>query len=156
MIPFFFFFAFGLLQASQLGVALVMTNYAASSIARKAATDPTVPTTTKNVPLPLATYNPSANNLMVAGMQYDTMQGCVTQTDPSVPTGALVVAVRSKIPAWPFFGELIHGALKDTYDQQGISCTGTLGGFGPFNFSAQAPYYFYVTGVAKAGLNYIQ
>jgi Flp pilus assembly protein TadG len=35
-LPFFLFFAFGLIQAGQLGTALIVTNYAASAVARQA------------------------------------------------------------------------------------------------------------------------
>ena len=39
VMPLFFFLVFGLLQIAQLGIALVVTQYAASSLARKAANE---------------------------------------------------------------------------------------------------------------------
>ena len=153
--PLFFFFALGLLQACQLGVALVMANYAASSVVRKAAADGI----TGAGIVSMTAYNQKAQNLMVAGMQFLDVQGCV-QADPGMPTASLAVQVRATVSAWPFFSNLIHGALQSNYAGAGTSC-GVQGptfadtqAIGPFNFSANAPYYFTIRAVAKTRLNY--
>jgi Flp pilus assembly protein TadG len=159
LMPLFFLFVFGLMQIAQLGIATIVANYAASSVARKAASEQNFPTATLGVPISLDTkYIQKANAMMVAGMQMDGGLTACIDSDPGVPTANLLVTLRTKLRAWPFFGDVIHTALKSTYDVQGGGC-GTAanpGGFGPFNFSGQAPYFFFVTGSAKVRLNYTQ
>ncbi len=152
MLPFFLIFVFGLLQMGELGVATVVTNYAASSVARKAANEETFRASASATPAPvIRNYMQKVQNLMVVGMSVDDLFGCVMK-DPNDPTAELGVTVRAKIQAWPFFSNIIDGALKGQYAPQALSCSDA----GSFNFSAgPAPYYFYVTGKAKVRLNYV-
>jgi hypothetical protein len=146
---------FMVLQLAELGVALLMANYAASSIARKAANEKSFGTAPV---VDLSPYQAKAENLMVAGMTLDGLPiGCVRRDDPAVPTATLAVAVRTKVQAWPFFSTMMNGAVKSQYDPQGLLCPDLVdsNAFGPFNFSAKAPYYFYVTGRASVRLNYV-
>ncbi len=141
-------------------MALLMANYAAaSSIARKAANDETF---TASVTIGegferLQFRKPKA--LMVAGMELDSPRAAFkpasTSDDPQVPTRNLTVAVRAKIQAWPFFADLVHGVVHDNFDAHSYTCT-DIANSGFFNFSGQAPYYFFVTGKAKVRLNYVQ
>ena len=160
LLPLYLFFALAVLQIGQLGAAILMANYAASSIARKAANEQTFSAgaSSRN----LSMYQQKAKDLMIAGMQFDGtsgIQACTDKDDPQTPTEELTVAVRTKLPAWPFFGDVLHGILKDRYSEDGTLVCPDLTSAksaGPFNFSGSAPYYFFVTGKAKIRLNYIQ
>lgn len=159
LLPVYLFFALGLLQLAQLGVALLVSSYAASTVARKAANEEALSTAATGVPVNLSAYDQKVNDLMVSGMQMDSpvgLIGCINRTDPTMPTAELQVAVRTKLQAWPFFADILHGAWSTQYAAQALVCAtpANPGGFGPFNFSASAPYYFYVTGQAKVRLNY--
>jgi hypothetical protein len=155
MMPLFFVIVFGLLQVCQLGLAVMMVNYTSASIARKAASENSFPSTSRSLAVPaniMSLYQPKANGLMVAGMQLEGLQGCI---DSSAPTADLSVAVRAKIEAWPFFADVLHAALQSQYDPPPLGCGGT--GYLPFGFSpGPAPYFFYVTGKSSARLNYVQ
>ena len=134
-----------------------MANYAASSVARKAANDVSMTAAGAGTPVNLIVYRQKVGNLLVAGMELDPegLRGCIDR-DPAAPTAELSVAVRTKLQAWPFFGDILHTAFQSTYDAPPLLCPdlATTGSFGPFNFSAQAPYYWYVTGRARVRLNY--
>jgi hypothetical protein len=157
MLPLFLAAMFLVIELAQLGVALMTANYAASSIARKAANEQTLTALAAVTPAPAikTAYSQKASDLMVAGMSLDDVAGCIMKDDPDVPTAELEVVVRTKIPAWPFFADLVHGALKSQYDPVTLVCPDTPGTFGPFNFSANAPYAFYVSGRARVRLNYV-
>ena len=160
LLPLFFFMVFALLQLSHLGFAVVMANYAASSIARQAASERDFSAAVRGSPVAIiAAYGQKAKDLMVAGMQLDGnsgLIGCIEQSDPTVPTGELVVLVRARLPAWPFVGILLNGALGSQYDAQPLSCGNLTNaqGFGPFNYSPDPPQTFFVTGSGKVRLNY--
>ena len=159
LLPLFFFIVFGLLQLAQLGLAVVIVNYTASSIARKAASERDFSTVAQGQPAGSVTaYSQKAINMMVAGMQLDTtsgLMGCFEQSDLSVPTGELVVLVRAQLQLFPFVSYFLTGVFHDQYAVQPLSCTDLTNqsGFGPFNYSPQPPI-FYVTGTGKVRLNY--
>jgi len=159
MMPLFFLLVFGLLQLAHLGLAVVMANYAATSIARKAASEKDFSTVPKGTPAGNMTgYTQQANNLFVAGMQLDStggLMGCVEQSDISVPTEELVVLVRAQFSPFPFVGYFLNGIFGTKYAAALLSCNDLTNqsGFGPFNYSSQPPT-FYVTGSGKVRLNY--
>jgi len=157
-LPIFFALAFAALQLAQLGVAVVIANYGASSIARKAAAEEngTFQSGSPN----LSAYEQKARDLMVAGMLFQDLEGCV-QTDTITPTAELTVRLRTKVYAFPFFGNLVSGAFGPQHADEGKGTCPSSGSaldsptaVGPFNFSASAPYYFYVNGKAEVRLNY--
>ena len=156
LLPLFLVLALGMLQLGQLGIAVVVTHYAASSVARKAVSDNTFSSGPIGVPLNLISiYTPKAKALMSVGMQLVEMKAC-RDPDPSTPTADLTVLVRTKISAWPFFGDIVHASLGDSYDAP-VLTTCQAQGNGFFNLSpAPAPYYFYITGKAIVRLNYVQ
>jgi len=160
LLPLFFFLVFGLLQLVQLGLAVVMVNYAASSIAREAASEKDFSTAARGAPATgVDSYGLKASNLMVAGMRLDGssgLLGCVEQSDVTVPTGELVVLVRARLQAWPFIGYVLNGIFGNQYNAQPLSCTDLKNsqGFGPFNYSPSPPQTFFVTGTGKVRLNY--
>jgi Flp pilus assembly protein TadG len=160
LLPIFFFIVFGLLQVAQLGLALVMVNYAASSIARTAASEKNFSTETPGVAVgSIDSYGQKASNLMVAGMQMDGSSGligCLEQSDVTVPTGELVVLVRAQLSAWPFIGYILNGIFGNQYATQPLSCGDLTNahGFGPFNYSPNPLPTFFVTGTGKVRLNY--
>jgi hypothetical protein len=161
VLPLFLVLVVGGLQLAQLGMAIVISNYAASSIARKAVSEQSFSATATGA-VNLANYDQKAKSLMTAGMQVDDphgLVGCVIQQPGNTsPTAELHVAVRTKLSAWPVFAQLLHTVWLGTYDAQPLACLqqpSNPGGFGPFNFSAQAPYYFYVTGEARVQTNYV-
>jgi len=160
LIPLFFFIVFGVLQLAQLGMAVVMVNYAASSIAREAASEKDFSNAARGVPATAVdSYGQKAGKLMVAGMQLDGSSGilgCIEQSDVTVPTGELVVLVRARLQAWPFVGYALNGIFGSQYDAQPLSCTDLTNskGFGPFNYSPDSPQTFFVTGTGKVRLNY--
>lgn len=157
LLPLFFFIVFALLQLAHMGLAVLMVNYAASSIARQAASDNNIGPSTGDPNAAIVSYWDKAGKLMVAGIHLDTygLKGCVSQADASVPTGELVVRVRATMPAWPFVGYLLNGLFGDRYAAQALDCGNaqSSGGFGPFNYSSQPPT-FYITGTGKVRLNY--
>jgi len=156
LLPVFLLFVIGVLQISQIGVAIVLSQYAASSVARKASSAQVLSSGSHP---DLNTYEPKVKALMQVGMQYDGMQGCVANTNSgNDPTAELEVAVRSKIEAWPFFSTLMNQVVQTQYSTNVIDCTtmSNPGGIGPVNFSGQStPPYFYITGKAKVRLNYV-
>lgn len=159
MMPLFLIVAFGALQVAELGMALMLANYAASSVATKGVQDPALNTPSLGPPPAIAAYGPKVDSLMVGQLQRDALVACIQKDPNGAPTADLLVAVRAKLPAWPMMGNVLSGAFgSQSYDAQPLTCPGldNTSGFGPFNFSSQAPYYFYVTGWAKARLNYIQ
>jgi hypothetical protein len=159
LLPLFFVLVFGLLQLAHLGIAVVMANYAAGSIARKVASDRDLSAATRGQPVGNMTpYVGQANDLMVAGMQLDSgggLMGCVEQADMSVPTGELVVLVRSQFSPFPFVGYFLNWTFGTRYATSLLSCTDLTNqsGFGPFNYSSSPPTIF-VTGTGKVRLNY--
>jgi hypothetical protein len=158
MLPLFFLLVFGLLQAAQAGIAIVVANYAASSVARRAANgqNPASLGTGSNVAL--ENYRSKINSFLVAGVGLDDFKGCMTRADPSVPTGELAVAVRTKLPAWPVIGQVLHKLLSSDYEAPALTCQNidSAAAFSNFNFSSDAPYTIYITGKAKVRLNYVQ
>jgi hypothetical protein len=152
--PLFLFFMFMVLQLAELGVALLMTNYAASSVARTAAN---ATSAGGAAVIDLGPYQGKLENLMTAGMTLTDKRACVVRDDPTVPTATLAVAVRAQVQAWPFFSNILSGVWNGQYAPQPLLCPSLVDtqSFGPFNFSAQAPYYFYVTGRAAVRLNYV-
>ena len=159
LLPLYFVLVFGLLQLAHLGLAVVMANYAAASIARKAASEKDLSSVSRGQPAGnMAGYIPQANNLLIAGMQLDSgggLIGCVEQSDPTVPTGELVVLVRAQFPPFPFVGYFLNGVFGSKYAAVSLSCSDLTNqsGFGQFNYSPQPPT-IYVTGSGKVRLNY--
>lgn len=157
LMPVFFLIVFGLLQLAQLGLAVVMTSYAASSIARIAAASTTI-SAVNGATSSISQYQTNAQNIMLPrmGINFKDLKGCIQATPP---TATLTVRVRARVDAYPFFAQILSAALDDNYldepggacDQQMVSPTG----FGPFNFQGQtAPYYFYISGIARSRMNY--
>ena len=91
MLPLFLAIAIAALQIAQLGLATVMTHYAASSIARQAASSQSYSSLPQGGGhINLAYYSQKALNMMVGGIQLDNVSGltgCVSSSDPRVPTG---------------------------------------------------------------------
>jgi len=154
LMPLFFLFFFGLLQVAQLGIAVVMTSYAASSIARIAAASGNVSAASSGPVSSISQYQSNAQKFMVAGASLKDLSACVQATPP---TATLTVRVRAKVDAYPFFAQVLSGALSNAYaDESGGTCPNLANpnGFGPFNFSNNGAYYFYVSGIASTRLNY--
>jgi Flp pilus assembly protein TadG len=150
LMPLFLLFVFGLLQVCQLGIAILMVNYAASSIARKAASENNF-APPANVSSIMSNYQQKSSGLMVAGMQPLITGGLLGCVESSPPTANLFVAVRTKISAWPFFAQTVDKALRSPGAPAALSCSGN----NTVDFSNESgAYYFYVTGQAKVRLNY--
>ncbi|HVO33732.1 MAG TPA: TadE family protein [Elusimicrobiota bacterium] len=165
VLPLFLALAFAGLQLAQLGVGIVMADYAASSVARKAAAEEKIPTRLFNTIQDLTPlYGQKATDLMVAGMKFQDAAGCVSPDVPGEPSVSLTVRVRATVSAFPILGDLLHGAWHANYtgpigSAVSGACPGGSGmdgapGLGPINFSASPPYYFTVNGKATVRMNY--
>lgn len=160
VLPIFLMIALGVLQLAQLGVALAMANYAASSVARSVVSSAASSST--NSSLNLSAYQTKADQLMVAGMQLDSMIGCVqnglANGTSTLPVSNVMVGLQAKVRAFPFFGNILHGALGNRYEPPGTppSCQDVTQREGSVNifYSNSAPYYFYVLGTSQARMNY--
>jgi hypothetical protein len=155
LLPLFLMFVFALLQIAQLGVAVVMTNYAASSIARTAAESNAIGGGSSGSVSAITQYQSNAEKFMVGGMNFAGVRACVSATPP---TATITVRVRARIDAYPFFAQVLASTLKDTYADLGTGACPDMDshtGFGPFNFTIQGGTYFFINGIARARLNYV-
>ena len=101
LLPLYFLFVFGLLQAGQLSVALLVANYGASSIARRMVAD--------DADSP-DKYRPRFENLLVAGMKYEGLKAS-HEPDSGGGSGLLssvTVDACSKVGAFPFVAQTLH------------------------------------------------
>lgn len=155
LLPLFLLFVFGLLQIAQLGIAVVMTNYAASSIARTAAASNAITMASSGSVSSITQYNSNAEKFMVAGMNFAGVRACVETTPP---TATLTVRVRARVNAYPFFAQVLSASLRDRYADTGSGNCPDMDNattFGPFNFTDIGSYYFFVNGIARTRLNYV-
>lgn len=151
MLPIYLGIILGLIQIGQLGIALIVTNYSASKIARKAVAEQTFASSGGAVSM--TSFKTDLENSMVVGMSAGDVVGCVSQSNSVLRE--LEVRASTKVDAIPFFGDLMHIGMQATYaDSPLVGCNEPAKTIGPFNFSSRSPYYWTVHGVAKARMNY--
>jgi len=172
-LPIYLTLAFLAMQICQLGVALLMTNYGASSIARKIAREEStgletsIGQTSSNIqtvathPVPDlrawgSDYGTQLNKLMVAGMSFNGLSGCIL-TEGVTPT--LTVNASAAVPAFPLVGVFLNKALNSNYDGgdiDGNPCIEqiqkSLGSIA-FKSSTTGGFQFIVYGRASVRLN---
>jgi len=149
LFPVFMLLVLGLIQMGQLATALLIANYAASSIARQVVRDGRAGDRTA--------HEARLRKLMTAGMK----NGKVTI---DMPTGGLMSNVTvnacAEIGAFPFVNYFVKHSIKLTMGPYisptgGVNCESTIpNSMGPFYYYRQHPYYFVVHGKATARLNY--
>lgn len=129
LLPFFLALAFFGLQASQLGMGLVLANYGASKIAHQAVAQDTTD---------VGQFQAYLDRVLVGSMRTESVTGTVDRTDV---VATLKVDAKVGIPAFPFVGALLSG--KVATDPSGI-----------FYLSSSVPYTWTVNGAAQARMNY--
>ena len=160
MMPIYFLIIFALLQVGQLGAALVVTNYGASTVARKISQDedPSVLGPIRGTLGPLDSapenYKQKFENLFVAGMQYAGLTGKI-DGNSNDPAATLTVNACAKVNAFPLVGIFVHSIFGNRFDARG-TCDVDTGppSFGPFQFTPSAPYAFVIRAKAQVRLNY--
>lgn len=138
---------FGLLQACQIGVALVMVNYGAGSIARRASRSPDSGNQAISGPL-RADYA----KLMVAGMKSPGLQGC-DYPSANQATKDLMVIAQAEVDAFPFMGEWLRRTPLANAAPAGCPSGPNLN-VTPVSLTPNAPFRFIVRGTALARRNY--
>jgi len=153
ILPLFLLMVFGLLQAVQIGIGLVVVNYGAGSIARKVGREATALTTAS---VPITNHQTDFAGLMIAGLNSKSLTGCydTSNTDPNAVAKNVVVTAQAEIGAFPIIGPMLDKMapnFKSTSWSPG--CTEdpvpAVGFTGP-------PYKFIVRGMAVARRNYLQ
>jgi hypothetical protein len=139
LMPLYLLLIFGLLQLAQLGVAVLVTNYAAGTIARQLVQDGT---TDASVGMP------RFQKLMVAGM---SVYGLQAETEGSGLLTDVTVHACTKVGAMPVVNYFVKHALPKNPLPQPGAC---LDEYGLFRYYRQWPYYFVVHGKATARMNY--
>ncbi len=140
LFPFYMVLVFGLLQLGQLGVALLVANYAASSIARQAVED--------NISGSVE-YTSKMEKLMTAGMRRPYAKATAEFSTP--PFAEVSADACAEVYAYPFIGQLLGKAItKGLASGNSSKCT-TLS---TFAYSNSRPAYFVVHGKASARMNY--
>ena len=107
LLPFFFMLVFGLLQLGQLGVALLVSNYAASAIARQVVQDQV------RSPGLGGAYMNRYNGLLAAGMRRPQLNAVYTQ-DNGIFWNVTVHACAD-IRAFPLVGEFLKPVLGQSH-----------------------------------------
>ena len=113
MVPLYFLIVFGLLQIGQLGVALLMVNYGASSVARAVAQDPPKLGPAdgyglidmKELGFP---FKEKFSKLLIGGMYDSKIRGCI-EKDSNV-TATLHVFGSASVNAFPLLGNFLASA----------------------------------------------
>jgi Flp pilus assembly protein TadG len=145
VMPLFLFLVFGILQAGQIGIGLIVVNYAAGSVARKAARTSTPDTNSTN-------FQAEYDKLMSVGMKSSPLDihcdgGCVKVTND------VIVTAEATMDAFPVFGPILNSMAPSfktsaTWKPNGkVESVPALGFQGP-------PYKFIVRGMAVARMNY--
>jgi hypothetical protein len=137
LLPLYFVFVFGLLQVAQLGIALAVSSYAASSVARRMVQDNT---------LNASSYQATFQNLMTAGMRYNDLYADNAASGAQIFTDITVHAC-AEVSAFPLVGDFLNRPLTP---YKGNCRSGNA--MGPFSFSGP-PYKFIVRGRAVARMN---
>src|SRR5690349_10989614 len=112
LMPLYFLIVFALLQVGQLGAALLVVEYGASTVARQASQDedPSVVANASGSVFSLDTtqnYKQKFVNLFVAGMQYAGLTGKIKGNGSTTnidPAATLTVNACAKVNAFPFLG----------------------------------------------------
>lgn len=162
LLPLYLLVTLGLLQIVQLGAALIMVNYGASSIAHKA-----VQADSSSVFGALAgaasgqlspaggafaqTYIPELNSLLIAGMNTPTLRACIQKDTPI--TATLMVWTGAHVNTFPFVGSFLHAIFGSKYAGSGETGCSDNNELGPFYFSGDGTFYV-VRGKAQVRLNY--
>jgi len=154
MLPLYFLFVFAFLQVLELGLAAIVAHYAASSVARMAVQNENF-SGTCFATIPEADVQAKVESLMFGGfMKYAGVKAAIVKNPP---TADVSVVVRLEVAAFPFVNTAFHAALTDSVDGA-PTCVNNdvvpINTFGPFNFSANPPYLFYVNGRSIARMNY--
>lgn len=139
LLPVYLLLVFGLLQMGQLAIALLVTDYAASAIARQAVQEGSTGSQ--------GSYNDRFQRLLTVGMKNPTVQ---VVADSGLLSNVTVHAC-AQIDAMPFIGQIIGRPLASGL---GTGGPGNCQNLRAFAFSGGAPYAFTVHGKATARMNY--
>jgi hypothetical protein len=134
--PLFFVLVFGCLQLAQLGVALIVANYGASSIARKVV---------QAGGSSGSDYTSKFNDLLSAGMKKPTV---VISESPTGKLSDVSVDACAEIAAFPFVATLFGRPLGSVLGAGSVDQCASLRRFAFNNGN------FVVHGEAKARMNY--
>ena len=130
MFPVFLIGMLFVLQLGQIGVAVLVVNYGASSIAKKAVSiDGRMPNAEEKL-----------NSLFVAGMK--NPQVTQKETLASPPLRELTVETRADVGTFPLIGKILSDVLGGNRP------------IGPMIFSTSPPYPITVVGQATVRANY--
>jgi hypothetical protein len=141
LLPFFFFLGFGALQVAQLGITLLIADYAASAIARQVVQDGLRPSGSPSA-LP-GSYNARFRKLFAAGMKNGQL---MVSADRSGIVGNVTVYACADVSSWPLVGILVKAAITSP----GSGC----GSGGAIRFN-KLPGVFVVQGKSTARMNYM-
>jgi hypothetical protein len=130
LLPFFLLLAFGLIQLAQLGIALMVTNYAASAAARQ---------TVQDGAFDSGRAERRFRNMLMAGMR-NAQFGPASYDGGSLASNVTIRACAD-VPALPFVGAFLSGALAG-------------GGCGGGKLVSMNGNVFVVQGRASARMNY--
>jgi len=148
LLPVVLLFVFGLLQSCQIGVGLIVVNYGASSIARKASRGGEVNTV-------VSTAQPGYNSLMIGGLKSVPLKAC--RDNRGGPTSDVVVVAQAKVRAFPVVGPLID-QMAPGWKSQTVNADAACreGRMPAISFSKDPEYTFTLNGVGSARRNYLQ
>jgi hypothetical protein len=141
LLPLFFFLGFGALQAAQLGITMLIADYAAAAIARQVVQDGLRPSGSPSA-LP-GSYNVRFQKLMAAGMKNGQL---MVSADRSGIVGNVTVHACADVSAWPLVGTFVRAAIR--------SPGGGCGAGGGVLFN-KLPGKFVVQGKSTARMNYM-
>lgn len=130
LLPIYLALILFVIQISQIGLAIILTNYGASKVVHQAVSENTTDP---------ARYKSLLDSVMIAGMKTYSLTGHVD--DPNSHTRMLTVEVAAEIRAFPMVGELLHSMIG--------SSPGSV-----VRLSDQAPYMWIVKGVAQSRMNF--
>jgi hypothetical protein len=139
-LPLYLLFVFGLLQLGQLATALLVTNYAASAIARQLVLDNKTDA---------SQYEERFKNLMTVGMKKNSAY-LKEVVDVTGPVGNVQVHACAEVDAFPFVSQFLGKSLAANIGGSASQCL-TLG---MLAFNSAMPGSFVIHGQATARMNY--
>jgi len=153
LLPLVLLFVFGLLQACQIGVGLIVVNYGAASVARKAAQG-------GNLESAKSRAEPSYRSLMVGGLKAPTLNACQVSGGNDATSDIAIVA-RANVDAFPVVGPMLDTLASDFAKNSAVAnwnvvCDKEGGRLPMISFSGSPSYTFTLNGVAYARRNYLQ
>ena len=136
LLPLYLLLVFALLQLGQLGTALVITNYAASTVARDFVQNNSVDNGAGEVHF---------RRLMVAGMKNATIESI---KDQNGMLSNVTVHACAEIDAFPLVGSVLGRGLSSHLSGTNCQALSYVG------FTGSPPYRFIVHGTATLRMNY--